>query len=287
MSIIERAENRAPVLQRRPRALFETVPIPRNLPVAVDVMVGSDRGEQAEGRPPSVAEELRSPREWSRASLRAMAESGSHAEAAPAHRASTRSSDSTQSLQEERRPEPSVPTLHPTVASETRAPDLGARPVARLIDAHIERWPAQRERASDRGRVESETAPIAKPGRTELNPTHQEERPLPRARPELAQTAFARATPVNPNNQTPPQAARPTAIPPKRTPRTAVMLAKAQSTRNLPPPVVPAPTPVHISIGRVEVRASSAPQSPARPATHTGPRLKLDDYLSDRNRSRR
>lgn len=48
-------------------------------------------------------------------------------------------------------------------------------------------------------------------------------------------------------------------------------------------PVQAPPTTVHVSIGRIEIRATPAAAKPARSQAAVGPRLSLDDYLKTRN----
>jgi hypothetical protein len=281
--IIERAENRAAVLQRRPLALFEMAPISSAVPVAS--AVDSDRDERVEAHSSVVAPERSLLPEPARSPLGPIAQTGSDADVSRADRTSRRPSDS--QPREERRTETLAATRRPPLASIARVPEQASRIVTRPTDAHVEHRPVERDRERDRARVESATAPAVKQGRDELTPARHEQRPSSLARLELAERAPARATSADSKNLTQPAAPRPTTVPTKQRSTTAVMLAKAQSAKSPPPPAIPVPAPVHISIGRIEVRATSASQSPPRPATQSGPRLKLDDYLSDRSRSRR
>ena len=72
-------------------------------------------------------------------------------------------------------------------------------------------------------------------------------------------------------------------------PRTqpSVSLARAQAmnaARREPAPIAaPTPAPVHISIGRVEIRAVQASADKPRAIGPAAPRLSLDDYLQRRN----
>lgn len=76
----------------------------------------------------------------------------------------------------------------------------------------------------------------------------------------------------------------------KRDTPPAVLLARAQSAAKTPGAsfAPPAPAPVHISIGRVEVRASTT-NTERKPlaAKSATPQLKLEDYLRERSRSAR
>lgn len=72
--------------------------------------------------------------------------------------------------------------------------------------------------------------------------------------------------------------------------RTAVQLARAaQPVRQIAatPSPVGEPPAVHITIGRVEVRATAAPERPAMKPRPVAPGLKLDDYLRERDRGSR
>ena len=54
-----------------------------------------------------------------------------------------------------------------------------------------------------------------------------------------------------------------------------------RATGSAPTPVPP--TTVHVSIGRIEIRATPTASKPARSQAPAGPRLSLDDYLKTRN----
>lgn len=65
-----------------------------------------------------------------------------------------------------------------------------------------------------------------------------------------------------------------------------MVLARSQSAEvaRRAQTAAPAPAPVQITIGRVEVRAASgAPERAPRPTGPAAPRLSLDDYLRQRN----
>jgi hypothetical protein len=61
-------------------------------------------------------------------------------------------------------------------------------------------------------------------------------------------------------------------------PTLAVQIARA-SAPNFTEPATPD---IHVSIGRVEIRAIQGASKPARKTGPTGPKLTLDDYLSSR-----
>lgn len=60
----------------------------------------------------------------------------------------------------------------------------------------------------------------------------------------------------------------------------------APTTANETLPEPPAPPVIHVTIGRVEVRATPTPAAPRR-AAHSTPTLSLEDYLRSRNGGRR
>jgi hypothetical protein len=60
----------------------------------------------------------------------------------------------------------------------------------------------------------------------------------------------------------------------------------APTTANEAPPEPPAPPVIHVTIGRVEVRATPTPAAPRR-AAHPTSTLSLEDYLRSRNGGRR
>lgn len=73
----------------------------------------------------------------------------------------------------------------------------------------------------------------------------------------------------------------------KRDTPPAVLLARAQSAAkaSAAPAAPAAAAPVHISIGRVEVRAHTAsPERKPRAVKPAAPQLKLEDYLRERSR---
>lgn len=70
---------------------------------------------------------------------------------------------------------------------------------------------------------------------------------------------------------------------PRRPAAAAVLMAKAQTAPRAEfAATAPPPAPVQISIGRVEVRAHTAAEPRPRAAAPAAPRLKLDDYLRQR-----
>ena len=64
-------------------------------------------------------------------------------------------------------------------------------------------------------------------------------------------------------------------------PGPSVSRRESRATASMPHPVPP--TTVHVSIGRIEIRATPTAAKPARSQAPAGPRLSLDDYLRTRN----
>lgn len=69
----------------------------------------------------------------------------------------------------------------------------------------------------------------------------------------------------------------------------ASVVAKPTQSRRAERTTQPTPAPtIHVSIGRIEIRAHQAPPAaPSRPAKSAGPKLDLDQYLAARNGSGR
>jgi hypothetical protein len=74
-------------------------------------------------------------------------------------------------------------------------------------------------------------------------------------------------------------------------PATPPVVQPALRPAAIPPPVQPMPQrerspepTIHVTIGRIEVRATQASSGPSRPVRPNGPKLSLDDYLRSRNR---
>jgi hypothetical protein len=273
-SLIERAEGRAAVLERRPRALFEpaslraqrtTVPEPETEDAPVET-------EQPRAPTPKPVQEpdIVSPRDpgvranaVSPAAMRTVGVEMPKAAVAvaPAPRVPgeppapvLKRDPALQSPPPEARgarlpPQPDAPLIR------IAAPAAGLRPTAQRIAAEPLREPMAIQ--------PPKTAPRSQPPETEGRA-----RPAPRqARPQL------------------PDPRRPVLV---REHRPALPLAKAQLAAQTPPPAAAsAPAPVHISIGRVEVRASSAAaESGSRTSRPSEPRLKLEDYLRQRRGGR-
>ena len=280
MSIIERAENRAPVVQRRPRALFEAGPVSNDL-LTTEVAVETERDARVDTHAPTFVPERRPADRPSRHAHRPIEQSEPRAAASPARPVSVRAAETPPTPRPEREVEVLEPTRH-TPPEQIETPRPLPTPIAsRAVDRHVAHRPVQRDAAP----IESPPPIVQKRVRETSAPALDEPRRLTRAVATPIPTVPVRSTRPETKIQTP-TAPRATAIPTRRE-SAAVLFAKSRSVKSAAPQVSVAPAPVHISIGRVEVRATAAPHATARPAKSAGPRLKLDDYLNDRDRGGR
>ena len=277
--LLERAQNRLPLLERRPRAVFEPMRAAAGQPgleLSTSEEVQSD--DAANGREESSA--------------------------APAiERQSGRVAPSARPrVEQASRPglkaiEPAAPVADSRLAALEPAPQLAAHPpgvpaAAALVAPKLVR---AREASSHLeppiAAPIPALAPVAAPGRVRSTEPDGLSAPQ-RSSPEIGREAPARARRRAPDPQAERAAAISNALNPQRLAPmpTAALLAKARSpTQQALPASVPAtPTAIQISIGRVEVRAD-APVAPAkrRDPRPEGPRLTLEAYLNERDRSTR
>jgi hypothetical protein len=255
--LLDRAEGRAPVLERRPRTLFE----PRALDEAHPVESFAERVLPA-------AEVL--PR--------------AHPDAAPFAAAPRRAETPISTLltdQSEIRPPRHAPEAmnapHLPLPERAAPPAEPPRPRATRADARSER--------QEFSTVATKT--IEAPARASARQNSGTQRTEPSRTPQ--KTSAAEATPAA--QETTPVLALSHRIPAPTlrlehgsVAESAVRLARAQTPAAQREPSAPAaPAPVQITIGRLEVRAvSDKPQSAAarKPST---PRLSLDAYLHQRH----
>jgi len=269
--LVDRAQGRAPVLERRPRALFEPQ---RPLPARVDEIepeAAVDWPAPAASPPRSEPQTIGQP----------IDRPGGPVAAARPQAPSSR----------EPAPPPTRKEPVPTQAASIAA---ALRPLPRLAEsAEVERprsvhGPAAPEPTGDPGRLPSRRSEAAgaasataavrlKPAAAVAHEPRSPVAPRPAAavaatvqhlhqHSTIVTTRTSRATPAS---------ARP-----------AVLLAKAAQqgpARREPAAAVNAPPPVQITIGRVEVRALQPAAERARPGTPAAPRLSLDDYLRRRS----
>jgi hypothetical protein len=277
--LIERAEGRAPLLERRQRALFEPR-APWSATATNPMMVEREEPVEAQSRAPRIAGPEQSlPRAIDKAP-------------SPSTKPLAESSQPIQILQGAQ--PPTTPPLRAAMASaplteprpKTAANTGNSKPFAAPTQVQARQPAAAALPARDvpvAAAQPSKAAPIAKavvraepPARVATRA--REEQPEPRQRATNKAPALASLQPVMPAQR----------VPTRRDSAPAVLLARAQSPSRSTTAAAPspAPAPVNISIGRVEVRAHSGPpERAARPVRNQGPQLKLDDYLRERSRS--
>jgi hypothetical protein len=311
-TLAARAEGRLPVLERRPRALFEAAPgaaaidegQPTRGTVAVDEVqpargaVPVDEVQPARGAVPvdevqpargavAVDEVQRrgmvtpSPTrlapgeaDESQAASRhgeGLLTTTAHAAPEGIPRRSGRDDSAPRQATPQRgllQPEPSVPVAHQVLSGVQARDALPAMPrisapaspaalaAARVVNAGTrsrDETPEQRSRSDSRN-GDADGTPQAKPNERNGAPT------------------------IGPLHPQPMQAARPAVL-------VARQQSKATPRRDAPASTaLAAPAPVQISIGRIEIRATSnASADRPRAVGPTAPRLSLDDYLRSRN----
>lgn len=264
-SLVARAEGRLPVLERRPRGLFETAP---GAAPAVDEMqrphtVAPSPTREAAG---DAGVLQAAPRQLgglltaaAHAALHATPARSGRDDSAPAQAAPQRGRS---------QPEPSEPMVHPVVSG-----------------LHTRNVPPAMPRIS----TPVLPAALAAARVHAANPWPSDEVPAPRARANTPSADTGGSTRAQATERH--AAASPGALlrRPVQAVQAALLLARHQSRaaprREAPASTTPAaPAPVQISIGRIEIRASSnAGAERPRPAGPAGPRLSLDDYLRSRN----
>ena len=273
--LIDRAEGRAPVLQRRPRALFEPEGHGNAQPV--------ESFEQTEMRERSPRSRVDSPTEDERSSREprhheAHSESDWHH-----HSAITTRRDDTG----DRMTRAGDDARHSGALQPDHVPPLRTRLVPAADADPTPRRSTPREPA-----VDHPGPPVPAVQRT---PREERQAKRPEASVAEQRLAIRRETRV----EAPPAVTRTTVVervsaspsmrPSRATPqaasRSAVLLAKAQTSTQIrrERPAPPAPAPVQVTIGRVEVRAVAAKSERVPASAPAGPRLSLDEYLRQRN----
>ena len=287
--LIERAENQAPVLERRPRALFEPAPSRVAQRTAEDTSLKGVQVDEAVVARPQPTERRTSKTAPSRNAPQVDTLDESPAPVQVFRTPVERQRPMPEAIPAAVKPpsspverpfllRPDVPTLekqpgtHRVFASRAESTPP-ARPAASL--------PPPRIAAPNTTRTEPWPAPT-EPGRLRPRVRH-EDRPLlssPPVRPPKDRTSGNTQAPIR-------NAFQPFARP---APAPAVVMAKARAATRLSPPVAVegAASPITISIGRVDVRADAPPLRPGlRGAKPAGPRLQLEDYLNERSRGAR
>lgn len=275
--LIDRAQSRAPVLERRQRALFESAPIAdsESLPVIAAAM--SERAELSAGD----ATQSHAPSGNAPNGPR-VEPPVSHKGAVPAGRDAEQETRRTRPRKPAKEVETPVPVPRRTAATELIPADR-PRPVAtRAGEVSRERPPVNR----NPGSAEAKSVASVRADRGEPMSAKEEKRNSTSARTEPRVVTARDHNPTAKNQSPSPLVlhSRPRAHDTTRVPATVVMRARARSEARTLLPAMPLPAPIHISIGRVEVRATSVPQPAVRTSTRAAPRLPLDEYLTGRTR---
>lgn len=273
--LIDRAEGRAPVLQRRPRALFE--------PEGQGGVRPVETFEQTEMQDRSPRSRVESPKEDARPSREpkqreAHTESDRNRHSAMVTRRddtgdrATRAGDDARhrgALQPDH-----VPPIRTRIMPTADADPTPKRSTPRepAVDRPGPPAPAVQRAPKEERQPKRLAAPVAEQ-RVVIQRETRTEVPTTATRPTIVERVTASPS-MRPNRATPRDASR-----------SAVLLAKAHTSpqirRERPAPA--APVPVQVTIGRVEVRAVATKADRARTSAPAGPRLSLDEYLRQRN----
>jgi hypothetical protein len=241
-ALVDRAEGRTPVLERRPRALFEPQ---RDAAPRIEELASEHPIEAPRVHAPAAHRPDRPERPNTSPALTAAA--------TPARAPLSRTPEAVPRAQ----PAPTLPRL----AAVPPAP--AHRAAATAIDGEAGRTarpaPAHETAATHRERG----APT--PRRVDVPALRVQQVATPSKAPELAaRTAVWRDV----------MPARPAAL--------LAMAARQASPRREPAAAPALPPPVQVTIGRVEVRAAQSPAQPVRKASTAAPSLSLDEYLRRR-----
>lgn len=283
-ALLERGAGGLPVLERRPRSLFEplagrSAAAPRgaderHASELLGASLASPRGHSA--APPAARQEPTTARWADEAPAPARRD---EAVAAQAH------SEPAAPQAELLLPRP-VPMIARREASETqrsdravRVPSVQHQATARRIDALV----SSRESVPLRSSSLHSSSSRSPASRSHAGPDDQRLGEAPPSPPKPM--AESSREPV-PAAATATRAGVGLAPMQASGPRPAVLLARSQNaavSRRDAQGVAGSPAPVQISIGRVEIRAVQAPVDTPRQAGPAAPRLSLDAYLRSRN----
>ena len=244
-ALVARTAGQLPVLERRPRSLFE--------PAACGATAAL---VERESRPGEMDRTSSLPRE----TMPTM-QPGARDPIAPARTAESETIPN----------HAGVLAQEPVIATRRSAPQRRDEPPATPHAALAPPTPAERLTLSG----VRQAAPPFEPWPA-VRPRRQAEAAHGDPPRQLAPAVVEAATPIG-------------TLQPRPTPRaqSIVSLARAQAInaarREAPPAASPAPAPVQISIGRVEIRAVQTSADKPRAVGPAAPRLSLDDYLKHRN----
>jgi hypothetical protein len=273
--LIDRAEGRAPVLQRRARALFE--------PDAQGSVRPVESFEQTEmqdrtprNRSASPSESARLSRDHERVELHA--DSDRHHPSAIRARSDDAGARVARVGDEARhrgalQPDEHVPPIRTRLVPAPDGDPAPHRSPPREPAAERSAPPVQavQHATKDERQRKRPEAPVAE--RLVVQRERRVEVP-----PAVTRTRIVERVSTSPSMR------RSSATPPVAS-RSAVLLAKSQTSTQVrrERQSLPAPAPVQITIGRVEVRAVAAKGERAPASAPAGPRLSLDEYLRQRN----
>lgn len=265
--LVDRALNRAPVLERRRPSRFEPAPAAGRLGFARDLATDREGEVMVSGPDPlAKAEDLQaSPK--SRASDRAARTINNAAESSP-----VRASAVTTNLNREISPVPAVPERRE--ASDA----LPARKIETVVLREIQpRESSERSKADSQLTTKAPAPPIIIPSASEaltkVAPSiRRDAEPESKARRDAVGIHKKELLPASPRRAATP----PVLVPPR--PVQPLATAKAEVKRESEP----APPTIQITIGRIEVRATAPAVAPTRNAGRQAPMLSLEDYLKSR-----
>lgn len=281
--LVDRAQGRVTVLERRPRALFEpAVPHVDVAAAQVDATDAREPADRSTTPPPNRdADRVARPSHPARQPPPDTTHRRDAAARIEPQAAAPRADGDRQ------RASPTMPAAPPTLRHPAATTRAGNDATAPLRERTRSTATALRESPATTP-ARPATPPPSRPLGPAAAPTREPMPTLGRAavaehvpRPAAA-SAVPRVTTVASAVLTRP------ATPAYAHPAVQLARARAAAPAQREAPAAVAPTPVHISIGRVEVRAVAAPAAQrtrgAHPATSPGePRLSLDDYLRQRH----
>jgi hypothetical protein len=252
-SLVDRALSRADVIERRRPSLFEPLGGGGQLHSPAPGSLGFYDNEQAGEEPLAVAEAPAAP-------------------PAPASTPRTRRSESVE-----------PPHSFSRIASAQSEPGGLTHPIPpappRLVETKFEREAEKPARQSRLGPRHQEPAALELPapapaanavsrGRARPEQKRENESGDRRLREDHSISVSAKP-PTTPVSPLPQPAARAPALPVRISPAIALKTAAQEPT-------------IHVTIGRVEIRATTASPAPSRPARPAAPKLNLEDYLRSR-----
>lgn len=282
--LLDRALNRAPVLERRRPSLFEPVPAAGRLGFARPGPL-SQEGEGVSDSQPEPAP---------KAELRTFPKSQSSVLASPQTIRRAENS-SVEAVRLSDKPATVTPLA---IGSQRKAPEVAAMPLAparqtpkmspTVLPTHRIETVVLKETQRHESSAVNSTSPaslMAKPVAPRITPsaseaparpalrTRADTRPETRPRREAVETHRTELVPARQRrSETPP------VLMPASRPVQAPASSRVQAARE----IEPAPPAIHVTIGRIEVRATAPAVAPTPGARRAAPTLSLEDYLRSR-----